>query len=178
MQTARIKCPSCQVQLDVRNSKNEAVKTINCPKCGATISVRFQQKQQMPAQPAEGETIVGPIGPQKPTTGGQQLRAALSHQGHIYPLAPGPNTIGRRAQTSSAKVQIDVPGDKYFSRTHAVITVTPLPGGGVKASIAEANNKNPIFVKGQPLLKGDQLILSNGDELRMGNTTLIYTILK
>lgn len=175
MQTARIKCPNCQVQLDVRNSKNEAVKTIKCPKCGATITVRFQQRPVAPPQPAEGETIVGPIGPQKPAEA-RQLRPALSHNGRLYQLSPGPNTVGRRAQTSSAKIQIDVPEDKYFSRTHAVINVIPLPGGGVKASISEANNKNPIFVKGQPLLKGDQLILSEGDEIRMGNTSLIYTV--
>ena len=33
METLRIKCPSCGIVLEVRNSKNEKVKKITCPNC-------------------------------------------------------------------------------------------------------------------------------------------------
>ena len=37
MNVVRIKCPKCSVLLEVRNSKNEDVKSIKCPKCGQPI---------------------------------------------------------------------------------------------------------------------------------------------
>ena len=44
METKRIKCPSCGVLLDVRNSQNEAVKMITCPQCKAQLRVMFSQQ--------------------------------------------------------------------------------------------------------------------------------------
>ncbi len=45
MQVKRIKCPSCGVVLDVRNSKNESVKQISCPKCKVGLEVIFLPEQ-------------------------------------------------------------------------------------------------------------------------------------
>lgn len=44
METKRIKCPSCGVLLDVRNSQNEAVKMITCPQCKAQLKVSCPRK--------------------------------------------------------------------------------------------------------------------------------------
>lgn len=41
MKTLRIKCPSCGVILEVRNSKDEAVKRITCPNCKKQLAVTF-----------------------------------------------------------------------------------------------------------------------------------------
>lgn len=41
METLRIKCPSCGVVLEVRNSKNENVKRITCPNCKKQLAVTF-----------------------------------------------------------------------------------------------------------------------------------------
>lgn len=41
METLRIKCPSCGIILEVRNSKNEAVKRIVCPHCKKQLAVTF-----------------------------------------------------------------------------------------------------------------------------------------
>ena len=49
MEELRIKCPSCGIILDVRNSKNEAVKTIVCPNCKKHLAVTFRDDPQ-PAQ--------------------------------------------------------------------------------------------------------------------------------
>ena len=44
MEIKRIKCPSCGVLLDVRNSQNEAVKVIICPQCKTQLRVMFSQQ--------------------------------------------------------------------------------------------------------------------------------------
>ena len=49
MEELRIKCPSCGIVLDVRNSKNEAVKKIVCPNCKKHLAVTFRDDPQ-PAQ--------------------------------------------------------------------------------------------------------------------------------
>lgn len=41
MESLRIKCPSCGIILEVRNSKNEAVKRIVCPHCKKQLAVTF-----------------------------------------------------------------------------------------------------------------------------------------
>lgn len=49
MEELRIKCPSCGIILDVRNSKNEAVKRITCPNCKKQLAVTFRDAPK-PAQ--------------------------------------------------------------------------------------------------------------------------------
>ena len=46
MEELRIKCPSCGIVLDVRNSKNEAVKRITCPNCKKQLAINFQKNPQ------------------------------------------------------------------------------------------------------------------------------------
>ena len=41
METLRIKCPSCGIVLEVRNSKNEKVKKIACPNCHKQLAITF-----------------------------------------------------------------------------------------------------------------------------------------
>lgn len=41
METLRIKCPSCGVILEVKNSKHEEVKKITCPNCKKQLAVTF-----------------------------------------------------------------------------------------------------------------------------------------
>ncbi len=48
MEELRIKCPSCGIILDVRNSKNEAVKRITCPNCKKQLAVTFRDEPQAP----------------------------------------------------------------------------------------------------------------------------------
>jgi len=41
METLRIKCPSCGIVLEIRNSKNEKVKKITCPNCQKQLAITF-----------------------------------------------------------------------------------------------------------------------------------------
>ena len=44
MEELRIKCPSCGIGLEVKNSKNEAVKRIVCPNCQKQLAITFREE--------------------------------------------------------------------------------------------------------------------------------------
>ncbi len=64
MEELRIKCPSCGIVLDVRNSKNEAVKRITCPNCKKQLAVTFHEEPK-PAQFVEIKMVQLADGSQK-----------------------------------------------------------------------------------------------------------------
>ena len=64
MEELRIKCPSCGIILDVRNSKNEAVKRITCPNCQKQLAVTFHEEPK-PAQFVEIKMVQLADGSQK-----------------------------------------------------------------------------------------------------------------
>ena len=64
MEELRIKCPSCGIVLEVRNSKNEAVKRIVCPNCKKQLAVTFREEPK-PAQYAEIRMVQLADGSQK-----------------------------------------------------------------------------------------------------------------
>lgn len=49
MEVLHIKCPACGAVLEVKNSKNEAVKRISCPQCKKHLAVTFREEPK-PAQ--------------------------------------------------------------------------------------------------------------------------------
>lgn len=202
METKRIKCPSCGVLLDVRNSQNEAVKIISCPQCKARLRVVFSHPQQQVTPPqssgepqyvsnSDGETqyvnrdngetrYVGysssPSQSDETILAGKKEEVTpgyLLYGGQKYPLGFGNNVIGRKATTSQATVQI-VTDDRYMSRQHLVIQVIKASTDKVRVVVSNYHNKNASYVNGQLLNEGDQLILSEGSIIKMGNTTVVY----
>jgi pSer/pThr/pTyr-binding forkhead associated (FHA) protein len=186
METKRIICPKCQCVLDVRNSKDEAVKIITCPQCHTQLRVTFKEQPQIPlggetqyvlGGDKKGETQYAGSGADGGAT--ELLSSSLSKhprlifQNQSYALAKGVNTVGRKASTSTATVQIAT-SDRYMSRSHVRINVVKLLDGSIKVILCNDKNKNLTSVKGQPLQDGDEIILSNGDEIKMGDTLLIY----
>ena len=189
MQTKRIKCPNCQVVLDVTNSKNEQVKQITCPKCQAVLQVKFPPQQA----PLEAETYIA--APKKPmldggatqlagnSNGATQLitpkekpkesNARLVFEEQPYFLEEGQNIIGRKGNTSKADIQIDT-DDRYMSRQHCSITVTTLPDGTKKAVLSNYQNKNLTTIDGQEIETGDAIRLINGNRITMGHTTVVF----
>ena len=175
MQTKTVKCPSCEVVLEVKNSKNEEVKIINCPQCGTALRVRFP-KQTNEAMDAEthiagvgrgSETIIANV---KNTSG----KAVIVCEGKQYELREGRQIVGRKASTSTADVQLDV-SDRYMSRLNAFINVIKA-GGQLQVSIANHKNQNPIKVGTLQLKPGDEIVLNDGDNFTMGMTTMTLKI--
>ena len=59
METLRIKCPSCGIVLEVKNSKNEPVKRITCPNCQKLLAVTFSEPK--PASPTRQQAPLGTL---------------------------------------------------------------------------------------------------------------------
>ena len=170
--TVNIKCPGCGVILRVTNSKNEAEKRFNCPNCGKHIVIPFYK-----IKPEDGETqLDGQPGTQATQIGGQsvdQHSCYLLCNGKKYGLAIGCNSVGRRAMSSNADVQIDI-DDRFFSREHMLINVRRLPDGSIKVDISNYKNKNVTRVNDIELEQGDAIVLHDGDRIFVGTTTLVF----
>lgn len=164
MEVKRVKCSNCGIILEVKNSKNEAVKLITCPQCKAPLRVRFQ-----PQQPLEVETVLPGCQPAQQ----RAATACLVLADQQYVLRQGANTVGRKAQTSQATLQLPV-SDPYMSRHHLQITVSVLPNGKLKAVISNDRNKNITSINGVELPHDEAIVLSNGDRIVMGKTTVVY----
>lgn len=186
MQTKRVKCPTCGVVLDVKNSKNETLKQINCPQCNTLLQVMFVPAQE----PLTAKTFYAPkqtrdnaatqlaskagMG-QEPISTEEKQRAELVFQGQSYPLSEGVNVIGRCGTTSKATVQIKT-NDLYMSRQHAQIEVTTLADGKIKAVLSNYQNKNQTTIDGQAIEADDKIRLADGNAITMGKTTVTFKL--
>ncbi len=59
MQIARITCPGCGIQLEVKNPTNAAVKDVKCPRCQKRIQLRFRKSEVAEAALAGPATELG-----------------------------------------------------------------------------------------------------------------------
>lgn len=167
MQIKRIVCPSCNVALQVKNSKNELLKQIVCPSCRTPLQVRFAP-QQIPANAYAGTQLVS-------FAANNILWARLEYEGAVYPLKEGDNIVGRQGITSQATVQIET-DDRFMSRQHCIITVKTLTDGTKKVVLKNFQNKNVTSVDGYKLLPGDEIRLSDGNNITMGHTTVVFQL--
>lgn len=199
MEIKRIQCPVCKAVLEVKNSTGVAERLITCPMCKSQLKVRFHpQAQQEPleahtvlggARRESCETQLGSIGSEKTQLGSgssetqllggsspaahRQRTPVLMLNGREYPLKTGKNVIGRKANSSTANIQIDT-NDRSMSREHSTIDVTVFSGQDIKAVLRNDKNKNPTYVNGQVMAPIDAIILSSGCTIKMGQTILTY----
>ena len=182
MQIKRIKCPQCNVVLDVKNKDDKPELQLSCPRCGTWLRVKFHAKKE----PVEAPTFLA-----APKTQPQQrvdncatqlaglkatspsTKASLLCDGKEYTLAEGRNVIGRKAPTSTANIQLPT-NDPYMSRHHCIINVTAMTDGRKKAVLSNFQNKNETLVNGQRLLPGDVILLQKGNTVTMGKTTVTF----
>lgn len=181
MSEIKIKCPSCGKILRVPDKPNIEKGVITCPICKEKHVVG--NCERFNPQPSAEETQYGNVrktfgGDETLIGGGDQTRIGVSqsvgvgrlidNNGTEYQLMAGVNTIGRKATTSNATLQIDTT-DRYMSRSHAIIKVN----AGMHI-IRNHENKNPSYVNGKMMLGNDQLVLNDGDNIKLGNTVLIF----
>ena len=167
MQIKIVRCNNCKRELEVQNSKNEAIKVVKCPYCGIGLRVKFKDFNVPPIDNEPG-TMLGGINKNKAT------KAVLVCNGKEYPLRLGNNVVGRKASTSVADVQIDTK-DLYMSRNNSILKVVKA-GETLRVGITNSENKNPTKVGSVILNDGDEFDLSDGTILTLGNTKLTLRI--
>lgn len=179
MSEIKIKCPTCGKILSLADAPNINQASFTCPICKEKHVVGSCQRY-VNTPSAEETRIAGGY-----ATGGEETRIYSAPQqpaigslvdasGRVYALRQGINTIGRKAQTSSATVQI-VTADLYMSRSHAIIEVRHA-GDKFIHILRNGANKNPSYRNGALIADGDQEILNNGDRMTFGKTELTFKL--
>lgn len=187
MQIKRIQCPQCEVVLDVKNEEEVPEKKVFCPRCSTELLVKFKPKgdpveahtyyakQKKPAAD-NGETQLGggfntSSGVGNNSTASGETYVRLMADGISYPLREGRNIVGRRASINKATVPITT-NDLTMSRRHIIINITSLPDGNKKVVLSNYENKNPTSINGMQIVDGDKVMLSDGNTITIGRTTL------
>ncbi len=199
MSEIKIKCPTCGKILRLQDAPNINAASFTCPVCKEKHVVGKCQRyveQPKPLVSSGDEPRYGGgsaqqqggdetrIGSQYQNGSGDETRiesasrpmvgVLVDNMGRSYALRSGINTIGRKASSSSASVQIAT-DDRTMSRSHAIIEVNNA-GGKTIHILRNGANKNPSYMNGSLIGQQDQLILNNGDRIKMGNTELIFKI--
>lgn len=198
MSEIKIKCPTCGKVLRLQDAPNINAASFTCPVCEEKHVVGKCQRyveQPKPMVSSGDETRYGGasarqgddetrIGSQPQCGGSDETRIGsasspavgvlMDNMGRTYQLRLGINTIGRKAASSPASVQIAT-DDRTMSRSHAIIEVSNA-GGKTIHILRNGANKNPSFLNGSLIGQQDQLILNNGDRIKMGNTEMTFKI--
>lgn len=174
MEKIKITCPNCRSTLSIANISGIGEKMLSCPVCRFRAKVSVYQQQTM----SRGPQTTDDEEPTQVNFGSMDDRTigSLFMGSKEFSLHKGQNTIGRKAQSGHAEVQLcDIHGevDRYMSRQHAVITIKE-GGSGLEHHLQPANPKNPIKVNGQLLQGADVVVLQWGDKLTFGHTELVF----
>lgn len=175
MEKLKVVCPNCRSILEIENAPGISDKMLACPICRFRAKVAVYQpysvgkKQQAPATDGDGVTQVN-FHMMDRTVG------SLYFGTKEFSLHKGENTIGRKAITGCAEVQIcDEHGevDQYMSKQHAIINIRE-GAGGLQHLLKPTNPKNPIKINGNLLTNYDIVVLHWGDILKFGHTILRF----
>lgn len=89
------------------------------------------------------------------------------------PLPFGNFDLGRLS--SDSKAQIKVAPDMSMSRIHAGMRTAKI-NGQVVYQITSVKDENPVYVNNQPVKKGKAFSLKNGDQIKMGDTIMVFKL--
>lgn len=165
-------CPNCKALLEIDDAPGVRDKMMACPHC------KFRAKVVVFLQNSWGDKNGGDDVPtQINFKGMDRTIGSLFYGNKEFSLHKGENTIGRRAQTGHAEVQLcDEQGevDMYMSRKHAKIFIKE-GAMGLEHQLQHWEAKNPIKVNNKMTMKeGDIIVLQWGDKLKFGHTELVF----
>lgn len=171
----KIRCPHCGAVLKVLAKSGIENKTITCPACKE--SSLFKNYKQIIQN--EEETKVHYKNDEKTQYASDKVSAIgclriKGSSGKSYPLVKGKNLVGRKADSSSARIQLIA--DNHMSREHLLIEVMEVEGQGLVHYLSLAKEAvNPTWINNERLLFGDSVILEPGAEIKMpSSVTLVF----
>lgn len=174
MEKLKVVCPNCRSILEIENAPGISDKMLACPICRFRAKVAVYQQQGIGRKP-QAASYEDPI-----TQGNFNMMdrtiGSLYFGTKEFLLHKGRNTIGRKAMTGDAEVQIcDEEGnvDRYMSKRHAIITIKD-GASGLEHQMQPYEPKNAIKVNGILMSQDDIIVLQWGDKLQFGHTTLRF----
>lgn len=161
----KVNCPNCHSLLTIPDTEGISERMLKCPVCSfrAKVSVFMNHGSSKDNNDDEPTQVSFHI--EDRTIGSLYLGQTE------YALKKGVTTIGRRARTGHAQMQIS--DDMYMSRQHAIIEVRE-GGSGLEHHLRADQAKNPIKVNGTAIANGDVIVLTFGDKLLFGHTELLF----
>lgn len=174
MDKLKIVCPNCRSLLEIGNAPGISDKMLTCPICRFRAKVAVYQQQAL-GKNRQTDSNDDPPTQVNPGTMDRTV-GSLYFGKKEFSLHKGENTIGRKAKTGHAEVQIcDEYGevDMYMSKQHAIITIKD-GASGLEHRLQPTKPKNPIRINGQLLTNEDIVVLQWGNELTFGHTVLKF----
>lgn len=171
----RITCPQCKSALSVNNSPGIENKALTCPVCKykAIVSsyINSSLNIQTPSSDAPTEVDNKIMPPPIPSSvvNSSEVPVCLKVNGVMHPLKVGSNSVGRKAKSGTADIQLA--GDKYMSRNQGIFYVEKTFNGFVY-KYQELGAANHSVISGVVLEDGDVVAVKVGDVLLMGDTSV------
>lgn len=176
----RIVCNSCGITINVPQRNGEPFREIRCQNCSHMLRVTFSD----PQRDGQAGTVYGGMKGfdnrnsseddlTKLPEARQECPGALRFENQCFALHLGRNLVGRKSTSSNANVQIPT-NDLQMSREHAVINIARIADGSLRTLIRSFKENASTSVKGMQLEAGDEVVLTNGTELKLGQTKITY----
>jgi len=168
-----VKCPHCHVGLKVDKEKiPQGIETFKCPKCKQEIPLSFIDNKR---NTHSNETTTVVFHSSKVEGGKLTVLPEGNTREQVYHLREGNYIVGRKVAVSNADIRIET-DDKMMSRNHARISVKKDAHGGVIHCLSDNHSKNRTMHNGQYLDESEEVVLQDNDEIKIGNTLLLFNL--
>jgi len=168
-----VKCPHCKVGLKVDEQKiPQGIDFFKCPKCKHDIPLSSLRDKRERHTGETNTVIFQPVG----TEGGKLtvlLNVSTNTAEQVFHLQEGNYVVGRKASVSNANIQVET-ADKMMSRNHVRIVVKKDAHGGIIHCLSDNQSKNRTMYNGKYLEEGEEVVLRDNDEIKIGNTVLQF----
>jgi DNA-directed RNA polymerase subunit RPC12/RpoP len=155
----KIRCPQCDEFIAFDESRIEARHALafRCNHCGKDFSVKFKSKEEKKEQDYTFGYII--------------VVENVFCKKQIIPLLPDKNVFGRRSKGTVISSPIET-GDMSMDRNHCIIYAEQKQDK-IAFAIKDLDSVTGTFVMNDILRKNERRILSDGDIITLGATTLI-----
>ena len=168
-----VKCPHCKVGLKVDEQKiPKGIDTFKCPKCKHDIPLLYIDNQR-DIRKSGTNTVV--FQQSKAEDGRLTVIPNENTKEQIYHLREGQYIVGRKTSTSIADIRIETT-DKMMSRNHARIEVRKDAKMGLIHCLTDNQSKNRTMYNGAFLDNGEEVVLQDNDEIKIGNTLIRFNV--
>lgn len=168
-----LKCPFCSTILKVRNTPGIEEKNVTCPVCKRNS--RFMDFKVIVLDETDDETDLGDRTDINIHKNDEIGKLKVLDTGYEHSLQIGINTIGRKAKSSKADIQI-VTSDMKMSRLHAAIEVVKRNDGDYSYYFFNMKNMNKTYINEQLVGKEDRYILRGGEIIKLAHTVIKFTM--